>query len=382
MKSFIYDNLPYKAQFYKKITEESFTNIINYKQDSADLDINKIIITSINKVKKDFDFVYPSFDSLVFERQNLELNFNLNVKNDIKLLNTNYSYFKKSLPIEFIKSRDRVSLNSIKLKNFEEIEKEKLREPNKTERTKDNSLNQIDPKNQDDKKDISRSLIVANPILYNINISNGTNSVSIYTSKMYNNSRHSRCNTHGQLSSYVGPEIDNDLEILAVQASHNTEALPKPNKYVKSNGIPSKFQVINSNITNKSNSNIDPTRKIIIEDIIENIIEENKDNKDDISIKDFKSNKEIITPDFKDLNNSRRVDKKGNLIEKNSKIHKVSFVDKIGEKKFVSEIIHIENWKEYNFNPEYSPNEGNLGREDCCVPDQNKNNPAKCCLIF
>ena len=140
MDSFPYNNLPFLPEFYKMISEKAVINIknINLHKNEIDFEIKKLLIELINKAKTTLNITYPQFDSVVFDRQHLDLTLRL----DFNLINSDFSYFEKALNSHFeltntndqTKLRDQVSLNSIKLKNHEDIEIEKLPDPFKTDR--------------------------------------------------------------------------------------------------------------------------------------------------------------------------------------------------------------------------------------------------------
>jgi len=234
----------------------------------------------------------------------------------------------------------------------------------------------------------SNNIIAVNPIIYNINIGNSNNiQYEVKDGNRKNNS--------------VTPE------------SYSSDSLLKSSKEKVSTLVTSNFSSFNNKDKKKANdlrqlmvNTVDPIgsnddsnianasdKEKIVPKFNQtqnsNTLNTNNDKllSPEKTIKRKKSsNKVKTTPTstnskLNDINKTR-YDKNGVLIEKYSKKHKLTFVDKLGEKKFISDIVSIENWRMYNlpenpFNMKSSEENQDGEKNDDCIT-----NPSKCCILF
>ena len=124
-----------------------------------------------------------------------------------------------------------------------------------------------------------------------------------------------------------------------------------PNQYSTNPNI---NVVINNTTTNKTTQNVN---------INHNILVINKFPND--PSKQSSPNK-LVTPlyDMEDLNSpKKRVDRRGNEINRNNKRFHVTFIDKITKKRLVH-VIDVESYKAYNLEENIPPNHNN--QNSCC----------------
>ena len=324
-------------------------------------------------------------DSLVSFRQNFDLSLSPNIIE----INTNYEAFKKSVQITVIlNSQEYQMLDSNMSIKVEDVH-------NSHSKQKFSSKSNAN----DHKKIEGKNIIAVNPVIYNINIGNTSNNTK-FSHSQNNDPGHKR-NCSQKVDLYRAVK-GNSCNLPSLDKGNLTSDKPlqrHKSGYIKDmKSFDTEIKSINSIIDVTCGEKVKFTKDPHAHERIDNFLKEIKpieeiseriSNLPDSAIIRKNSNK-AKTPSHKinsvKIENKRR-DSKGVVIDKILKNHNISFIDKIGQSKFVSEIVKIENWKQYNhIDINYDMSSNHHLDEDNQLDHQVKpsciTNPTKCCNIF